>query len=134
MPVRMRHNSRSDDAHQMEKKLIHFNTMPSTYWDDSVKISYLQRRILVYSIMYYENNESCISDYDYDTLSHQLVHMQQSVDENEFKKSSYYYAMYDFDGSTGFHLPARLTKKDREWLEKIAAIVHTQWKQATTFD
>lgn len=113
---------------------IQFNTMPSLYWDDHIKISYMQRRIIVYSIMYYENNESCVSDAYYDRLSQQLVHLQSSVEESEFKKSTYYYAMYDFDGSTGFHLPSRLNKKDRAWLDRIAMMVYDQWKRDTTHD
>lgn len=107
---------------------ISFDSMPCKYWDDSTKISYLQRRIIVYSIMYYELNESCVSDTTYDEISHQLVRLQSSVDEAEFKKSAYYYAMYDFDGSTGFDIPSRLTKEDKEHLTKIARIVHGNWK------
>lgn len=107
---------------------IDFGNMPCVYWDDHVKISYLQRRIIVYSIMYYEMNESCVPDSTYDEISHQLVRLQSSVDEAEFAKSTYYYAMYDFDGSTGFDIPSRLTKKDRDYLTKIARMVYDQWK------
>lgn len=106
--------------------------MPCKYWDDHVKISCLQRRIIVYSIMYYEMNESCISDKQYDDISRQLVQLQSSVSEAEWKKSTYYYAMYDFDGSTGFDIPSRLTKKDRAYLGHIADHVYKQWKQGTT--
>lgn len=107
---------------------INFDSMPSKYWDEHVKISYLQRRIIVYSIMYYEMNESCISDKQYDTVGKQLVHLQQSVDLEEFKKSQYYYCMYDFDSSTGFDIPSRLTKEDRDYLTKIANVVLRNWK------
>lgn len=108
--------------------VINFNTMPSIYWDDNVKISYLQRRIAVYGIMYYEFDESCVPDSVYDGISHQLVRLQKSATEAEFKKSRYYYAMYDFDGSTGFDIPSRLTKDDYNHLWKIATMVHIQWK------
>lgn len=97
-----------------------------------MKISYLQRRIIVYSIMYYEMDESCISDKQYDAISQQLVHLQQSVDLEVFKKSTYYYAMYDFDGSTGFDIPSRLTKKDRNYLTEIAGMVLRSWKSHTS--
>lgn len=107
---------------------INFNKMPCKYWDDATKISYLQRRVIVYSIMYYEMNESCITDMEYDAISRQLVHLQSSVDVAEFKKSEYYYAMYDFDGSTGFDIPDRLTEKDRKYLTNIAGMVYKQWK------
>lgn len=111
---------------------INFDSMPSKYWDEYVKISYLQRRIIVYSIMYYEMNESCISDKQYDEISQQLVHLQRSVDLKEFKRSTYYYAMYDFDGSTGFDIPSRLTKKDRQYLTQIATMVLQSWKNHTS--
>lgn len=111
-----------------EPDVIRFDTLPSLYWDDHVKISYLQRRIIVYSIMYYEFDESCVPDSVYDGISHQLVRLQRSAGEAEFKRSRYYYAMHDFDGSTGFDIPSRLTKEDEEHLTKIASWVHDQWK------
>lgn len=88
----------------------------------------------MYSIMYYEQDESCVSDRQYDAISYQLVHLQSSVPEAEWKKSMYYYAMYDFDGSTGFDIPSRLTKKDREYLTNIATMVYKQWKSHTTLE
>lgn len=106
--------------------------MPCKYWDDHIKISYLQRRIIVWSLMYYELNESCVPDSVYDAVSKQLVHLQSSVDKLEFEKSAYYYAMYDFDGNTGFDIPSRLTADDREHLEKVARIVLDQWRLDTT--
>ena len=59
------------------------------------------------------------------------VELQKSVSEEEFEKSTYYYAMHDFDGSTGFDIPSRLTKKDRQYLTQIANVIHEQWKKAT---
>lgn len=112
--------------------MIDFSKMPCIYWSDSAKISYLQRRIIVYSIMYYEQNESCVSDKYYDSLSYQLVDLQKSCDVEELKKSTYYYAMYDFDGSTGFDIPSRLTKHDLKYLTSIASHVYKQWKDSTT--
>lgn len=79
--------------------------------------------------MYYELDESCITDKQYDVISKQLVHLQSSVDEAEFKKSTYYYAMYDFDGSTGFDIPGRLNDKDRKYLTSIAVMVQQQWRR-----
>lgn len=108
--------------------MVDFSKMPCAYWSDIAKISCLQRRIIVYSIMYYENNESCVSDKYYDSISHQLVELQRTANENDWKKSTYYYAMYDFDGSTGFDIPSRLTKKDRECLGNIAGHAYNQWR------
>ena len=107
--------------------MVDFSKMPCIYWSDTTKISYLQRRIIVYSIMYYEHNESCVSDSYYDSISHQLVELMRKCDPDELKKSTYYYCMYDFDGSTGFHIYSRLTKYDKDYLSHIASIVHDSW-------
>lgn len=112
--------------------MIDFSNCPCIYWSDSAKISYLQRRIIVWSIMYYEHNESCVPDHVYDSVSHQLAELQRKASKEEFEKSTYYYAMHDFDGNTGFDIPSRLTKKDRQYLTHIANIVHEQWKKGTT--
>lgn len=109
--------------------MIDFSKMPCIYWSDSTKISYLQRRIIVWSIMYYDYNESCVPDNVYDSVSHQLVELQKTASKEEFEKSEYYYAMHDFDGSTGFDIPSRLTKEDRKHLDKIARMVLDQWKR-----
>lgn len=107
---------------------IDFSVMPAIYWNNRTKISYLQRRIIVYSIMYYQNNESCVSDRFYDGISRQLVQLMQDCTEEELEQTQYWYAMYDFDGSTGFDIPYRLTKQDRERLEHIAKKVYAKWK------
>lgn len=81
--------------------------------------------------MYYENDESCVSDKEYDSISHQLVALQKQASKEEWEASTYYYAMHDFDGSTGFDIPSRLTRKDREYLGMIAKTVHDQWVRET---
>lgn len=112
--------------------MIDFNTGPSKYWSNTTKISYLQRRIIIYSIMYYEFNESCVSDAYYDSLSHQLVELQKQATKEEFEKSTYYYAMYDFDGSTGFDISYKLNKDDYEYLFHLASVIHDRWERRTT--
>ena len=111
--------------------MIDFSKCPCIYWSDVTKISYLQRRIIVYSIMYYENDESCVSDAYDDSISRQLVELQKSCSIADFKKSKYYYAMHDFDGSTGFDIPSRLTKEDREYLTQLAYVIHESWARET---
>lgn len=81
--------------------------------------------------MYYEQDESCVTDKEYDSISHQLVALQKEASKEEWEKSTYYYAMHDFDGSTGFDIPSRLTKKDRDYLTRIANMVHAQWVSQT---
>lgn len=109
--------------------MIDFSKAPCIYWSDSTKISYLQRRIIIWSVMYYEHNESCVSDYEYDSVSYQLVELQKKASKEEFEKSTYYYAMHDFDGSTGFDIPSRLTKEDRDYLTNLANVIHDYWKR-----
>ena len=111
--------------------MIDFSKAPCIYWSDSAKISYLQRRIIVWSIMYYEHNESCVPDYIYDSVSHQLAELQRKASKEELEKSTYYYAMFDFDGNTGFDIPSRLTNKDRQYLTRLANVIHEQWKKHT---
>lgn len=124
--------------------MIDFSKMPCVYWSDVAKISYLQRRIIIYSIMYYEHNESCISDKEYDSMSYQLVELQKNFLYSQIKNNSpvnaqkkiasstqYGYAMHDFDGTTGFDIPSRLTKKDREYLTHLACVIHKKWKEDT---
>ena len=111
--------------------MVDFSKAPCIYWSDSAKISYLQRCIIIWSIMYYEQHESCVSDKVYDTVSYQLVKLQNQASKEEFEKSQYYYAMHDFDGSTGFDIPSRLTKKDKQYLTKLAAAIHAQWVNDT---
>ena len=116
---------------ELQKYRIDFSKMPCVYWSDSTKISYLQRRIIVWSLMYYEHNESCVSDLVYDAVSYQLVELQSKASVDEFKKSTYYYAMYDFDGSTGYDIPSRLTKQDRKYLTELANKIYNMWVRNT---
>ena len=92
-----------------------------------MKMSLLQRRIIVHSILYYDCNESVISDKQYDALSRQLVAMMEQ-NPAEVEKTQYCYCMYDFDGSTGFDLRDRLTQEDNEYLTNIALSVLHSYK------
>ena len=47
----------------------------------------------------------------------------EQASEEELETTDYWYCMYDFDGSTGFHLYDRLTKYDKRYLTKIAQYV-----------
>ena len=109
---------------------LNLDVLPVKYWDMTTIISWLQRRIIVYSIMYYEMSESCISDKSYDELSHQLVELMNSNPKEVLEQTTYWYAMYDFDGSTGFDIPDRLTKSDREYLTTIASHVQKQYRDS----
>lgn len=86
-------------------------------WDDITKVNYLQRKIILNAIAYYELDRSTLSDKDYDELSKQLVEMHKTVNISD---TQYGYIMYDFDGTTGFDLYGRLNEKDKKYLMNIA--------------
>lgn len=110
--------------------MINFDQMPFIYWNESTKISYLQRQVIVHSLLYYELNESVISDKDFDDLSRQLVRMQRNASEDDLMNSQYYYCLKDFDGSTGFYIKSKLNKIDRERLFEIAVVVLRNYKKS----
>lgn len=98
------------------------------YWSNKLKISALQRFILVHSILYYELDSSLITDKMFDENAKQLVKMQFEF-RNDAVNSDYWYVFFDFDGSTGFDLFSRLNKKDRKYLTHIAQYILSQSKR-----
>lgn len=92
------------------------------------KIDFAARYIILHSIIYYELNESVISDKKFDRKAALLVKLMNKYPE-ETRDSEYYRAIYDFDGSTGFLLYGRLKKSQRRYLKKIARYVVALSKQ-----
>ena len=109
--------------------MIDFDVMPCKYWSDQTKISFLQRRVLVYSIQYYKLSESVISDKEYDSISKQLLQLQNEASEEDREGSQYWYVFHDFDANTGFDLYDRLTEKDQAYLIKIASFVLSNYQR-----
>lgn len=91
----------------------------SPYWSNKTKIELLQRWILVHSYLYYELNTSVVDDHMYDANSKQLVNLQDSH-RKAFKESIYYYAMKEFDGSTGFGYVQKLNQEHYDLVERDA--------------
>lgn len=89
------------------------------YWSNKLRISALQRWILLHSILYYELDESIVSDVEFDKHAKWLVQMQHDFPDDA-EESDYYYVFHDFDGSTGFDLYGRLKKRDVRFLTHIA--------------
>lgn len=87
-------------------------------WDELTCINYLQRKIIITSIIYYEMDNNMMSDRDYDLMCKQCCEMMKSCSEVE--SSQYYCIFYDFDGTTGFHLKDRLNEKDKKYLYHLA--------------
>jgi hypothetical protein len=91
----------------------------SRRWGILDRINFLQRKVIINSIIYYEMGKSVMSDKDFDDISHQLVSLQEQLQDIE-DQTTYGYMMFDFDGSTGFDLPSRLNPEDHEYLSLIA--------------
>lgn len=89
------------------------------YWSNKLRISSLQRWVIVQSIIYYELSGSIVTDKVFDENARQLVQMQKDF-PNEAKESEYWYLFYDFDGTTGFDLYGRLKQKDKQYLMQQA--------------
>lgn len=112
-----------------ENKGYNFDSyLPTKYWNDKTRIEYIQRRIIVFSIMYYELSESPLDDKQYDSIAYQLVEYMNTTPKEILEQTKYWYVFYDFDGSTGFDLPYRLTKEDKDYLYKIARHIKALWK------
>lgn len=99
---------------------LNLDVLPIKYWSKETIISYIQRRIIIHSIIYYELNKSIITDKDYDKLSQQLIELMKATPKGICKKSQYWYCMHDFDGNTGFDIPNRLNENDKNYLTMIA--------------
>jgi hypothetical protein len=89
------------------------------YWNAKTKISLLQRWILVHSFIYYELNKNIVSDYMYDMNSKQLVELQNKYPK-AFMESRYFYAMNNFDGSSGFGFVDKLAADDYDAVTRDA--------------
>lgn len=86
-------------------------------WDKLTCINFLQRKIILNCIAYYELDTNKLSDKEYDELSRQLVEFQKDININD---TQYGYVMHDFDGTTGFDLYSRLNEHDKKYLMSIA--------------
>jgi hypothetical protein len=82
------------------------------YFTIQEKMELLQRWIIVHSIIYYKLSTSIVTDADFDANCQQLVNLMRKY-PHIVSKTRYAYCMQDFDGSTGFYLPDRLTEADR---------------------
>ena len=106
------------------------------YWSNKLKISALQRWIIVHSILYYELDSSIVPDKQFDRNAYQLVDLQKEH-PTEAQASQYWYVFHDFDGTTGFDIYDRLTKSDKDYLTKIAKhVLHLSFadkKEGTRF-
>ena len=93
------------------------------------KVEFLQRYILVHSMLYYYMNESVISDKRFDKVSRLLADKIQKFGSKKISHTQYGYVFYDFDGSTGFDLIDRLSKADKKHIKQVATCVLKNYKR-----
>lgn len=67
----------------MSNFLYAFSTYPSNTWDNTTKLSFLQRRVIIHSILYYFMDQSILSDQEFDALGRQLVDLMNNSTEEE---------------------------------------------------
>lgn len=89
------------------------------------KIQLLQRWILVQSFCYYELNDNCASDFQYDANAMQLIElMRQYPDEASRSRYAVYFHDYcpedeDVHYTSGFDLLNRVRKKNKELYRRL---------------
>lgn len=82
-------------------------------------IDYLQRFIILHSYIYYELNNSFITDKLYDEKSKELVWYKKEY-PNLWKKSMYYKQFGDeYNGATGFTLYHDLDEYQKEIIKSL---------------
>lgn len=70
------------------------------------KIQQRRLQILIHSCLYYELDNSIISDATWNKWAKELIQLQKDNPEVS-KQIKYYNEFKDFDGSTGFNLPIK---------------------------
>lgn len=93
------------------------------YLSQISRVSFLQRVVLVHSILYYVLDKNVITDKEFDKIAKQLVEETNKLSQSDKFKTDYCYAMFDFDGTTGFDLPNRLTDEDNKRLDRIIKFI-----------
>ena len=100
----------------------------SPYWSNKIRIELLQRWLLVHSFLYYSLDHPIIPDHMFDNNCVQLCELMKE-DPAAFKKSRYYHAMKDFDGSTGFGFYEQLNKQLKYNVYNDAMMLRDKYKE-----
>lgn len=97
----------------------------SVYWTDSLKVSFLQRVILIHSYMYYELDESVWTDKQYDSVAQQLYNLQNKYVKDWIADNTQYgYVFYDYDSITGFDLWSRLAEPHKKQIIRLVVMYY----------
>ena len=86
-------------------------------WNLKTKIEFLQRKIILNSIAYYNHDTNFLSDLEYDSISKQLVALHEEY--GDISDTQYGYVFEGFDGSTGFDLYYSLNDHDQAYLSNM---------------
>lgn len=97
---------------------MNFDCVP--YMTLAMRISIMQRAIIINSIRYYEMSNPLMPDRDFDIACKTLIDMYNKATNEELELTDYWYCMHDFDGTTGYDLYGRLQPEDKEKLYNIA--------------
>lgn len=111
--------------------MIYFRKPPAIYWSVKQKANWLERYIIIHSILYYELSENIIEDFQYDKAGKQLLKLKKQLG-NEFKETEYYYVFKDFDANTGFYIYDRLNDYDKMYLMMLAKFILRNYKRGGT--
>ena len=84
-------------------------------------INRLQRIIIVHSYLYYELDDSIISDTEYDAKARKLVEYKNDYPKLWTESMCYNQFGDDYDGSTGFSLYDKLDDGQKEIIRLIAS-------------
>lgn len=100
-------------------KVMQFN---NPYLSPKQKIEMLQRWILVHSYIYYELNNNAVEDAAFDNNCNHLARLQKAYPK-ALKQSRYYYAMKEFDGSTGYGFVNKLNSEMQDIIRRDAQYI-----------
>lgn len=91
--------------------------------EDFELIKRRRRQMLIHSYLYYRRDESVISDHLWQKWADELVELQAASPE-AVMIDFYDEAFHDWDGSTGFHLPADLgiAKAGQRLLDQVKEV------------
>lgn len=83
-------------------------------------INWLQRYVLIHSIIYYNMDNNAISDKEWNKMALELV--ERMKDKKLAKKSEYWRYYKDFDGNTGFDIVEALKEFDEQHYDYLFTI------------
>ena len=84
-------------------------------------INFLQKWVLINSLLYYEGDKTMVSDSEYDSTSKKLVKLM-GLSKLSLEDTRFGYVFYDFDGHTGFDLFYRLTEEDKKYINNYSGL------------